>query len=358
MANLIKNAWNKLQYKAFQATYDPAANKYAAEEAQRAAESPNTRAWNEYKKMWGDRAIASGQIDPKYFGTYSRILAVPVPPDSETAYNSASDNLANMIANWYVNAKYKGDLVDLALQIQNTKPRWEGLKKDANGRPVQPKPPAKPKTTRQLFMSGFLSTFFSILTFVLIFFLCILAGSLAANDAIGRSAAIRVVYFLYAAFPIFTPFVLGYYIYRYYKGTYPLYYNMLPLTSSPGASWIIQLLKWPFYYVPDTNSEYQAEQFIRLGKALVFNGGSVINNFGSKANAANANAANNNQTAVSTPASNTNNNPTNAVPSAPLANNNPTAVSTPASNTNNNPTPVTNNNPTPPQPKPAANAQL
>ncbi len=351
--------------------------------------------------MWGDRAIASGQIDPKYFATYSTVLAVPVPPDSEAAYNSAADNLANMIATWYVNAKYKGDLVDLGLQIQTSKPRWEGLKKDANGRPIQPKPPAKPKTTRQLFMTGFLSTFFSILIFVLIFFLCILAGSLAANDAIGRSAAIRVVYFLYAAFPIFTPFVLGYYIYRYFKGTYPLYYNMLPLTSSPGESWIVQLLKWPFYYVPDANSEFQAEQFIRLGKALVFTGISAANTNAanaSKTNVANTNAANasktnvdsaplanNNPTTVpSAPLANNNptnvpsaplanNNPTN-VPSAPLANNNPTTVpSAPLANNNpttvpsatlvnNNPTtvvkPATNNNLTESQPKPAANAQL
>jgi hypothetical protein len=303
MANLIKNAWNKLQYKAFQATYDPAANKYVSEEARRAAETPNARAWNDYKKMWGDRAITSGQIDPKYFASYSTILAVPVPPDSEKEYNSAADNLANMIATWFVNAKYKGDLVDLGLQIQTSKPKWEGLKTDSSGRPIQPKPPAKPKTTRQLFMTGFFSTFFSILVFVLIFFLCILAGSLAANDAIGRSATIRVVYFLYAAFPIFTPFVLGYYIYRYFKGTYPLYYNMLPLTISPGTSWIM----WPFYYVPDANSEFQAEQFIRLGKALVFSG-AIANSNGSNTNnnppAPVAQVANNNQTPQPKPATN------------------------------------------------------
>ena len=275
MTSLIKNAWNKLQYKAFQATYDPEANKYVQEEAQAAALSPNARAWNNYKKMWGDRAVASGQIDPKYYGSYSSIIAVPVPVDSEKEYNAAADTLANMIATWYVNSKYSGDLVDLGLQIQTSKPRYEGQKKDTNGRPVAPKPPAKPKTTRQLFMSGFFSTFFGILIFVVIFFLCILAGSLAANDAIGRSAAIRVVSFLYAVFPIFSPFVLGYYIYRYYKGTYPLYYNMLPLTTSPGTSWIIQVLKWPFYYVKDANSEFQTEQFIRLGKALVFSGASV-----------------------------------------------------------------------------------
>jgi hypothetical protein len=272
MAKYIKNAWNKLQYKAFQATYDPAANQYVKDEARTAKMSPNALAWDEYKRMWGTRAVDSGLIDKKYFKTYASILNARVPPDNEAIYNASVDTLANSIATWYVNAKYKGDLFQLRNEIEETKPRWQGERVDASGRPIARKPPPKPKTIMQLFMTGFMSTFFSILAFVLIFFVCILAGSLAANDAIGRSATIRVLYFLYAAFPIFTPFVLGYYIYRYFKGTYPLYYNMLPLTTSPGTSWIIQTLKWPFYYVPDKNSAFQAEQFIRLGKALVFGG--------------------------------------------------------------------------------------
>jgi ABC-type sugar transport system permease subunit len=170
---LIKNALNKLKYKAFQASYDPAAEKYAAATA-----------------------------------------TVPKAP-------------------------------------------------------AAPAPVAAKATTKELFVGGFLATFFSIIGIVLLFFLCILAGSLAANDAIGRSATIRTLYFIYAALPIFTPFVLVYYIYRYFKGTYPLYYNMLPLTTSPGSSWLVQCLKWAFYYVPDANSAAQELEFIRLGKSLV-----------------------------------------------------------------------------------------
>ena len=354
MTSLIKNAWNKLQYKAFQATYDPEANKYVQEEAQAAALSPNARAWNNYKKMWGDRAVASGQIDPKYYASYSSIIAVPVPPDSEKEYNAAADTLANMIATWYINSKYSGDLVDLGLQIQTSKPRWEGQNKDANGRPIAPKPPAKPKTTRQLFMNGFLSTFFGILIFVFIFFLCILAGSLAANDAIGRSPAIRVVSFLYAVFPIFSPFVLGYYIYRYYKGTYPLYYNMLPLTTSPGTNWIIQVLKWPFYYVKDANSEFQTEQFIRLGKALVFSGEStsVNNTVNDPQKPANAPTNNAQQKPANAPTNNAQQKPANAPANAPTNN----AQQKPANAANDPQKPA--NAPANNEPKPLVPAQL
>ncbi len=92
--------------------------------------------------------------------------------------------------------------------------------------------------------------------------LCIYSGSLAANAAIGRAPAYRILYFCYGFLPIFMPFVLLYTIFRrIYTGPLP-YYGILPLTILPGETRLGKLLKFPFYWVPDAASNQLTKQFI------------------------------------------------------------------------------------------------
>lgn len=84
--------------------------------------------------------------------------------------------------------------------------------------------------------------------------LCLAAGSLAANLAIGRPPIYRVLYFVYGALPIYAPFVLFYAIYhRIAKGPLPVY-AMLPISIEAATTRLGKALWWPFYWVPDKDA--------------------------------------------------------------------------------------------------------
>lgn len=103
-----------------------------------------------------------------------------------------------------------------------------------------------------------LKTFFGFLLITI----CILGGSLAANAAIGRAPAYRILYFLYGAIPFFTPIIILYTIFkRLYVGPLP-YYAILPLTIEPATSRLGRLLLFPFYWIPDDTSREMARAFI------------------------------------------------------------------------------------------------
>jgi hypothetical protein len=86
--------------------------------------------------------------------------------------------------------------------------------------------------------------------FLLVAF-CIVAGSLAANFAIGRGIAYRILYFLWGAIPIFAPLVYLYALYRrLYDGRFS-YYGILPISTEAAVTRLGKLLWYPFYYVPD-----------------------------------------------------------------------------------------------------------
>jgi hypothetical protein len=96
--------------------------------------------------------------------------------------------------------------------------------------------------------------------FVLAFLL--MCGSFAANFAIGRVPAYRVLYFIWGALPPFAPFVLCYAIYkRLHDGRLPIY-AMLPLSIEPATTRFGKFLWYPFYWVPDNEatSAYRAFQ--------------------------------------------------------------------------------------------------
>jgi hypothetical protein len=83
----------------------------------------------------------------------------------------------------------------------------------------------------------------------------LMCGSFAANFAIGRVPAYRVLYFIWGALPPFAPLVLVYAIYkRLHDGRLPIY-AILPLSIEPATTRFGRYLWYPFYWVPDAQAK-------------------------------------------------------------------------------------------------------
>ena len=101
-----------------------------------------------------------------------------------------------------------------------------------------------------IILSTGMNTFFS---FLLVAFL-LMCASFAANMAIGRPPAYRVLYFIWGFIPIFAPFVLIYTIIkRVREGRMPMY-AILPLSIDPATTRFGKFLWYPFYWVPDEDA--------------------------------------------------------------------------------------------------------
>jgi hypothetical protein len=215
-------------------------------------------------------------------------------------------------------------------------------------------------TAAQEFTKGFSYVFFSYILPIFYMFLATAMGSLAANDAIGRSPGVRFVYFIYGS--LFAPFILIYYIIRAFKGSYPLWYNFLPLTTYVSDNSLVRALLIPFTYKLDANAVYRLKQFDEFAKSYVpdfkpiklpeiVNVQPITNNNvtaeTNNTKPTNNNAAkptNNNNVTATTEANNTK--PVNNNAAKPTNNNNATAT-TETNNTkpvNNNAAKPTNNN--------------
>ncbi len=90
------------------------------------AEESNSIKFKKFVQEWGNRAVASGQISPRFFNTYSFILGLPPPADniSKADFDKLISDTAGLIWNWYVNAQYSGDLGALGNAILATKPTY------------------------------------------------------------------------------------------------------------------------------------------------------------------------------------------------------------------------------------------
>lgn len=180
------------------------------------------------------------------------------------------------LKSWYKKNKDTANPIDFAQQIQE----WDKKQKEIIGDPSAEeyirnklqeafrKSPEEVEKLRQQeekkiidiqdqnidLAKGFqtaMSTATTVFWSFLFAFLCIMSGSFAANMAIGRPPAYRVLYFLYGAIPIFAPFVLLYTIYRRIKeGRLPMY-AVLPLSVEPATTRLGRFLWYPFYYLPD-----------------------------------------------------------------------------------------------------------
>jgi hypothetical protein len=110
-----------------------------------------------------------------------------------------------------------------------------------------------------------MSVFFSLL----VIGLCIMAGSFAANMAIGRDPPYRVLYFLYGAIPIFAPFVLLYGIYKRLRyGPFTIY-SILPVSIEPATTRLGKILWFPFYWIPDEKSIAEYDLYRKAVEAAI-----------------------------------------------------------------------------------------
>ena len=105
------------------------------------------------------------------------------------------------------------------------------------------------------------------LGFLLVAF-CLVAGSLAANFAIGRSIAYRILYFIYGAIPLFSPFIYLYALYRRIHDGRFSYYSILPLSTEAATTRLGTLLWYPFYYVPDHEAVKAYDDFTDAVQAV------------------------------------------------------------------------------------------
>ncbi len=105
----------------------------------------NLKALNDYRLQWAQRAIASGQVNPRFFPTYAAIMNIPLPtsPVSAQQFNDAANSLATAIKVWYTNAQYSGNLAVLANEIDRTKPAFKSDTPIAATTTPQPTPTPK-----------------------------------------------------------------------------------------------------------------------------------------------------------------------------------------------------------------------
>lgn len=95
------------------------------------------------------------------------------------------------------------------------------------------------------------------------------AGTLAANDAIWRNRGYRIVNFIYGS--LFFFIVLPYYIYRYFKGTSPTLFALLPLTTYEPQTMMEKIIYGLFWYIP--NERYENNLVCLWNKDLVAEAG-------------------------------------------------------------------------------------
>jgi hypothetical protein len=106
-----------------------------------------------------------------------------------------------------------------------------------------------------------MSTAVSVFLFTILIAFCLYAGSLAANFAISRPPAYRILYFIYGSIPLFSPLVYLYTIYRRISDGPMSYYGFLPISVEPGITRLGKLLWYPFYYVPDNKAIDMFDRF-------------------------------------------------------------------------------------------------
>jgi hypothetical protein len=101
--------------------------------------------------------------------------------------------------------------------------------------------------------------------FIVMLFL--VSGMLTANDAIGRDPQYRIFYFIYGGLGF--PFMLCYYLYRWFSGTAPHIYRLLPLYSKPADTSLMRFLLFPFTYVEDKAAVDARTKFMTQAATLV-----------------------------------------------------------------------------------------
>jgi hypothetical protein len=118
-------------------------------------------------------------------------------------------------------------------------------------------------------VSVIMKTATSVFISLLVIALCITAGSIAANTAIGREPAYRVLYFIYGALPIFAPIMLIYALYNYFRGGPFQLYGILPISTEAATTRLGKILMYPFYWVPDHESVAKYDEWQEILKKAI-----------------------------------------------------------------------------------------
>ena len=97
--------------------------------------------------------------------------------------------------------------------------------------------------------------------------LFMVSGMLTANDAIARDPMYRIFYFMYGGLGF--PFMLLYYLYKWFAGSAPHIYKLLPLYTKPADTSIGRFFLFPFTYVEDQAAKDATTKFMTDAAKLV-----------------------------------------------------------------------------------------
>ena len=96
---------------------------------------------------------------------------------------------------------------------------------------------------------------------------CLTIGMMAANQAIGREPAYRVLYFIYGA--IFAPILVFYYLYLWFKGQSPKIYTLLPVTTMKAETTLGRVFLFPFAFQEDKTARDLLVDFMTKSAEMV-----------------------------------------------------------------------------------------
>lgn len=97
--------------------------------------------------------------------------------------------------------------------------------------------------------------------------LFLISGMLTANDAIGRDISYRILYFIYGGLGF--PVMLIYYLYRWFFGTAPHIYRLLPIYTQESDTTIGRFFLFPFTYKEDKAAVDAKIKFMTEAASLV-----------------------------------------------------------------------------------------
>jgi hypothetical protein len=97
--------------------------------------------------------------------------------------------------------------------------------------------------------------------------LFLISGMLTANDAIGRDVSYRILYFIYGGLGF--PVMLIYYLYRWFFGTAPHIYRLLPIYTQESDTTIGRFFLFPFTYKEDKAAIEARTNFMTEAASLV-----------------------------------------------------------------------------------------
>jgi hypothetical protein len=170
----------------------------------------------------------------------------------KTAVNLTSDQIASKQQEVQVKSQ---DLLEGTGEsvpaVTNTDAAVKAEKKVAEKQVLVKKEEEADKNTFQLkrLLKETYSTAVKVIGSLFIVMLFLVSGMLTANDAIGRDTQYRILYFIYGGLGF--PFMLIYYLYRWFFGSAPHIYRLVPLYTKESDTTIGRFFLFPFTYKED-----------------------------------------------------------------------------------------------------------